>query len=131
MQVTSANFKASAAEKLNSPQLLKAMANLRSRMVAGRAKSILELDNYEEIREAAKQTRDFALAHLDYLLEEIERNAVARGAKAHGVETVQGVNQLVLDIARRNNVHKVIKSKSMLGEETGLNDFLEAGGLEV
>jgi len=131
MQVRSANFKASAAEKLNNPQLLKAMANLRSRMVSGRAKSILELDNFEEIREAAKQARDFALAHLDYLLEEFERNATARGAKVHWVEAGQDVNQLVLDIARRNNVRKIIKSKSMLGEETGLNQFLEAGGIEV
>jgi L-lactate dehydrogenase complex protein LldF len=131
MQVQSAHFKASAAEKLNNPQLLKAMANLRSRMVTGRAKSILELDNFEDIREAAKQTRDFALAHLDYLLEEFERNATARGAKVHWVETGQEVNRLVLDIARSNSVRKIIKSKSMLGEETGLNQFLEAGGIEV
>src|SRR4249920_1038630 len=131
MQVQSEKFKAGAARSLNNPGLLKAMANLRSRMVAGRAKSILELDNFEDIREAAKQTRDFALAHLDYLLEEFERNATARGAKVHWVETGQDVNQLVLDIARSNNVRKIIKSKSMLGEETWLNEFLEAGGIEV
>ena len=41
------------------------------------------------------------------------------------------MNQLVLDIARRANVRKVIKSKSMLGEESGLNHFLEQGGIEV
>ena len=124
-------FKTRAAEKLGNPQLLKAMANLRSRMVTGRAKSILELDNFEDIREAAKQTRDFALAHLDYLLEEFERNATASGAKVHWAETRQDVNQLVLDIARKANVRKIIKSKSMLGEETGLNHFLEQGGIEV
>jgi L-lactate dehydrogenase complex protein LldF len=131
MQVQSAKFKAKASENLDNPHLLKAMSNLRQRMVTGRAKSILELDNYEDIREAAKQVRDFALAHLDYLLEEFERNARARGAHVHWVETGQEVNQLVLDIARRNAVRKVIKSKSMLGEETGLNQFLEAGGIEV
>ncbi len=41
------------------------------------------------------------------------------------------MNQLVLDIARKANVRKVIKSKSMLGEESGLNHFLEQGGIEV
>jgi len=41
------------------------------------------------------------------------------------------MNQLVLDIARDNGVRKVIKSKSMLGEETGLNEYLESGGLDV
>jgi L-lactate dehydrogenase complex protein LldF len=104
------------------------MSNLRVRMVTGRAQSILELDNFETIREAAKQTRDFALAHLDYLLEEFERNAMARGAQVHWAETGADVNQLVLDIARRNQVRKIIKSKSMLGEETDSTIF--SGPLE-
>jgi L-lactate dehydrogenase complex protein LldF len=131
MQVQSEKFKASAARSLNNPHLLKAMTNLRNRMVSGRAKSILELDNFEDIREAARATRDLALANLDYLLEEFERNATARGTKVHWAETGKDVNQLVLDIARSNNVRKIIKSKSMLGEESGLNGFLEAAGIEV
>jgi L-lactate dehydrogenase complex protein LldF len=100
-------------------------------MVAGRAQVVLELDNFEETREAARQVRDRALEHLDFLLEEFERNATARGAKVHWAENSQQMNQLVLDIARRANVRKVIKSKSMLGEESGLNHFLEQGGIEV
>ena len=131
MQVQSERFKAAAAKSLSNPHLLKAMSNLRNRMVTGRAKSILELDNFEEIREAARATRDLALANLDYLLEEFERNATARGTKVHWAETGKDVNQLVLDIARSNNVRKIIKSKSMLGEESGLNHFLEAAGIEV
>jgi L-lactate dehydrogenase complex protein LldF len=131
MQVQSEKFKAGAAKSLSNPHLLKAMSNLRNRMVTGRAKSILELDNFEEIREAARATRDLSLANLDFLLEEFERNATARGTKVHWAETGKDVNQLVLDIARSNNVRKIIKSKSMLGEESGLNHFLEAAGIEV
>jgi len=131
MQVTSNQFKRKAAAALANPQLQKALSNLRARMVTGRAQSVLELDNFESIREAAKRTRDFALAHLDYLLEEFERNATACGASVHWAETGEDVNRLVLDIARRNDVRKIIKSKSMLGEETGLNHFLEAAGIEV
>jgi L-lactate dehydrogenase complex protein LldF len=131
MQVTSQQFKRKAAEALANPQLHKALANLRARMVAGRARSVLELDNFEQIREAAKSARDFALAHLDHLLEQFERNACARGAQVHWAETGDEVNRLVLEIARRNSVRKIIKSKSMLGEETGLNHYLEAAGIEV
>jgi L-lactate dehydrogenase complex protein LldF len=65
MQVSSQQFKRKAAEALANPQLHKAMSNLRVRMVTGRAQSILELDNFETIREAAKQTRDFALSRVD------------------------------------------------------------------
>ena len=131
MQVTSQQFRRKAAEALANPQLHKALSNLRARMVTGRAQSVLELDNLEQIREAAKSARDFALAHLDHLLEQFERNACARGAQVHWAETGDDVNRLVLEIARRNAVRKIIKSKSMLGEETGLNHYLEAAGIEV
>ena len=131
MQVTSQQFKRKAAEALANPKLHKALSNLRARMVIGRAQSVLELDNLEQIREAAKSARDFALAHLDHLLEQFERNACARGAQVHWAETGDDVNRLVLEIARRNAVRKIIKSKSMLGEETGLNHYLEAAGIEV
>ncbi len=131
MQIQSARFKALATEKLADANLFRALSNLRGLMVAGRAKVILELDNFEETREAARQARDSALEHLDFLLEEFERNATARGAKVHWAEDSQQMNQLVLDIARRANVRKVIKSKSMLGEESGLNHFLQQGGIEV
>ncbi len=131
MQIRSAQFKQLATEKLADPNLFKALSSLRGLMVSGRAKVILELDNFEAMREAAKQVRDSALEHLDFLLEEFERNATARGAKVHWAEDSQQMNQLVLDIAQQARVRKVIKSKSMLGEESGLNEFLQRGGIEV
>jgi len=131
MQVRSAEFKAAAAQKLDDRQLYRALSGLRNRMVSGRAVAIQELDNFEEMREAARQVRDFTLTNLDYFLELFERNALARGAQMHWAENGQEVNRLVLDIARRHGVRKIIKSKSMLGEESGLNQFLEAGGCEV
>ena len=114
MQIRSAEFKTRATEKLGSATLFRALSNLRSRLVVGRANVIRELDNFEDIREAAKRVRDDALENLDFLLEEFERNATANGAKVHWAENSQEMNQLVLDIARKANVRKVIKSKSML-----------------
>src|SRR5690349_9447215 len=131
MEVHSAEFKRAAAEKLADGQLLSALTTLRARMVGGRAAAVQELDNFEEMREAAARVRDFTLAHLDYFLEEFERNAIARGTKVHWAESGADVNRIVLDIARENAVRKIIKSKSMLGEESALNEHLEAAGIEV
>jgi L-lactate dehydrogenase complex protein LldF len=131
MQPQSSNFKSAAAERLKNPHLFQALSNLRGRMVTGRANVIQELDNFEEIREDAKQVRDLALANLDFLLETFERNATARGAQVHWAETMADMNRIVLEIAKRAGVRKVIKSKSMLGEESGLNGFLEQGGIDV
>ncbi|MSQ59063.1 MAG: iron-sulfur cluster-binding protein [Betaproteobacteria bacterium] len=131
MQITSQNFKAVAAAKLGDANLRKSMAGLRDRMVEGRAKAAAEVGNFEEMREAGKRVRDHALAHLDLYLETFERNAIAQGTKVHWAENSREMNELVLNIARQTKIRKVIKSKSMLGEESGLNRFLMDAGIEV
>ena len=131
MQLRSQDFKAAAARSLANPQLRQALSGLRQRMVFGRIAAVAELDNFELTREAAKRVRDDALERLDFLLEEFERNAIARGARVHWAETPQDMNRIVLEIARHAGVRKAIKSKSMLGEESGLNRYLQDGGIEV
>jgi L-lactate dehydrogenase complex protein LldF len=131
MQVTSNQFKKSAGRKLADPKVQKALRNAKGKLVVARSRSILELDNFEEMREAAAQIRDFALLHMDVLLEQWEKKAAATGTFVHWAETPQQVNELVIEIARKHDVRKIIKSKSMLGEETNLNHALEAAGLDV
>ena len=131
MQITSEQFKAAASRKLADPKLQKALNSAKGRLVVARARSILEIDNFEEIRQVAADIRDHCLSYLDVYLEEWERKAQAAGAVVHWAESYEDVNRIVLEIARKADVKKVIKSKSMLGEETGLNEYLEQGGLEV
>ena len=131
MQVSSNQFKQAASLKLADPKVQKALRNAKGKLEVARSRSILELDNFEEIRDAAARIRDFGLLHMDVLLEEWEKNAVAAGTIVHWAETPQQVNDLVIEIARKHEVRKIIKSKSMLGEETNLNHALEAAGLDV
>ncbi|MGH8630815.1 MAG: LutB/LldF family L-lactate oxidation iron-sulfur protein, partial [Burkholderiales bacterium] len=131
MQITSQQFKRVASQKLADPKVQKALANAKGRFVVARAKSIVELDNFEQIREAAAGIRDHALEYLDLYLEAWERNAAAAGTVVHWAQSGEEVNRLVLEIGRSNAVRKIIKSKSMLGEETGLNAYLERGGMQV
>ncbi|OGA09568.1 MAG: iron-sulfur cluster-binding protein [Betaproteobacteria bacterium RIFCSPLOWO2_02_64_14] len=131
MQVTSSQFKQTARVKLTDPRLQAALRKLQGNFVKGRADRIAELDNFEDIRDAAAAIRDRALAHLDRYLEEFENNATARGAIVHWAETAADVNRIVCEIAARHGVRRIAKSKSMVTEECGLNDALEAAGYEV
>jgi L-lactate dehydrogenase complex protein LldF len=131
MQVSSNRFKQAASEQLANQGVQKALRNAKGKLVVARSRSILELDNFEEIREAAARIRDFGLQHMDVLLEEWEKRAEAAGTIVHWAESPQQVNELVLEIARKHDVRKIIKSKSMLGEETNLNHALESAGLDV
>jgi L-lactate dehydrogenase complex protein LldF len=131
MHVASMHFKPRSAEKLADPHLREALDGLKRRFVPGRAAAIGELDDFEATRDAAAAIRNRALEHLDFFLEEFERNAQARGAVVHWAETSADVNRIVIAIARDNGVRKAVKSKSMVSEECALNDALEAAGIEV
>lgn len=131
MQATSTQFKKVASQKLADPKLQATLANAKERFVVARTNAIHGVDNFEEMRQAAAELRDHCLDNLDVYLEEWERKATAAGAIVHWAESAEEMNRLTLDIARDNSARKVIKSKSMLGEETGLNEYLENGGLDV
>ena len=49
----------------------------------------------------------------------------------HWAENADEVNRIVAEIAHQHGLHKVVKSKSMVSEECGLNDALENQGLDV
>jgi L-lactate dehydrogenase complex protein LldF len=87
--------------------------------------------DWEALRETAHAIKRHALAHLPLYLEEFERNAAARGAVVHYAADAAEHNAIVLGILKSRGASLVVKSKSMLTEECGLNGYLEARGIEV
>ena len=72
-----------------------------------------------------------SIERLPELLEEFERNARANGAVVHWARDAAEANAFILRIAQERNVRLLTKGKSMVTEETGLNDLLIENGLEV
>jgi L-lactate dehydrogenase complex protein LldF len=131
MEVTAMHFRRKATEKLNDENLQQALKKLQSRFVDSRATALAELPNFPEIRDAAADIRERAVTHLDSYLLRFEREATARGAVVHWAEDIEDANRLVVEIARLHGVRKAVKSKSMVTEECGLNDYLASVGVEV
>jgi L-lactate dehydrogenase complex protein LldF len=131
MQVASIHFRERAHEKLNDAQLQSNLQKFKGRFVAARRAAIVELDDFEGTREAARVIRQRGLDNLDTYLALFEENATARGATVLYARTPQEVNALVLEIARRHGVRKIIKSKSMVSEESALDHAIEAAGMQV
>jgi L-lactate dehydrogenase complex protein LldF len=125
------DFTAKASEKLADEQLQGALRRTRGKFVQSRAAAILDLDNFEQVRDAAQRIRDRVLEHLDLYLEQFERNAMARGAAVHWAESAEEASRIVCDIARSHGVKTAIKSKSMVSEEVALNEALEGAGVRV
>jgi L-lactate dehydrogenase complex protein LldF len=122
-------FAGRAHDKLHDAKVQRAMRNFNLAMARSRA--MAELPGLEDIRTDAAAIRDVALADLDVWLERFEAEATRRGVKVHWAETHADVNRIVAAIAREAGVRKVIKSKSMVSEESHLNGALEAQGMEV
>jgi L-lactate dehydrogenase complex protein LldF len=131
MQIASMHFKQRAHANMANEQLQGNLRKIKDKFVAKRRESLAELDDLEATREAARTIRQRVLDNLDCWLEIFERNATARGAIVLWAETAADVNAHVLDIARRHGVKKIIKSKSMVSEESALDRAIEAAGLVV
>jgi len=89
------------------------------------------LPEWEELREVAAGIKAHTLSRLDGYLAEFERNATANGATVHWARDAAEHNRIVHGILRGRGATRLVKSKSMLTEECGLNPYLEARGVTV
>jgi len=110
MEITSHQFKKTASLKLRDQKVQSALGKAKGKFVVARERAVKELDNLEEIRQAAADMRSHCLENLDSYLEEWEKNATAKGTVVHWAESAEELNSLVVEIAKRNNVKKKLSS---------------------
>jgi L-lactate dehydrogenase complex protein LldF len=125
------HFKGQARAALADPVLRRAMDKARSGFVDKRARAVAQLPEFEALRAAARDVKDYALDHLDELLLQYEGRVQAAGGQVHWAETADDACRLIVEICRRAGAHKIAKGKSMAGEEVALNAALEGAGFEV
>ncbi len=98
---------------------------------AKRDRAAQELPEWEQLRELGARIKAHTRANLPRYLEQFERAAQARGAVVHWAIDAESHNRTVWQLLQDRGVRRVVKSKSMLTEECGLNPFLEERGVEV
>lgn len=96
-----------------------------------RDRAAQSVPEWEALRERAATIKAHTMAHLDNYLEQFEANAKAKGIQVHWAEDAEAHNRIVLQILQEHQVTRLVKSKSMLTEECGLNPYLERSGVEV
>ncbi len=88
------------------------------------------LENGEALRDQARSIKEKTIARLDAYLTQLEENVVRLGGNVHWARTGEEARAIVLDLARKNNVKRIVKGKSMATEEIELNEALEQAGIE-
>jgi L-lactate dehydrogenase complex protein LldF len=126
---TSSAFKTNAHAALGDAGLQKALARSGSSFIARRAAAAAALPEFEALRDEARAIKDHTLAHLDFYLEAFADKVEAAGGQVHFCADAAEARAVVLEICRAAGARTVTKGKSMISEELGINDHLEANGI--
>jgi L-lactate dehydrogenase complex protein LldF len=129
VHVTSPAFKENAARALANPGLQKALGTAKGAFLARRAAAVAALPEFERLREIGRDIKNHTLANLDFYLEAYEAKVKAAGGQVHWCSTADDARATVLAICRRAGARTVTKGKSMISEELGINQHLEAHGI--
>jgi iron-sulfur cluster protein len=105
------------------PRLMGLIKYVRGRAFAG-------LD-FEALSGEIRRIKEKSIADLPCLVEQFKSQAVKAGTIVYEAEDAEDACNYVLQLAREHGVKRIVKSKSMLGEEIELREHLEKAGVTV
>ncbi len=131
MQVRCLEFGKRAQEALLDERLQKNLERIGVRFKVGRDMAFAALEDPERLRSLGRAIKEKSLANLPILLETLEAKVQEAGGVVHWARTGKEACRIVCDLARQRGVRTVVKGKSMVTEEIGLNQALQSLGVEV
>lgn len=129
--VRSKNFADDSRAALEKVEIRGAIARVQNIANSKLAKATSAVPDWQDMRNKASAIKAWTLENLADQLELFERNALARGMKVHWAKDAQQACTIIREISEAANAKTVVKSKSMVTEEIGLNHELENVGMEV
>ncbi|MEE9313431.1 MAG: LutB/LldF family L-lactate oxidation iron-sulfur protein [Rhizobiaceae bacterium] len=129
MKITTPEFKANSTDALANENLQKALGHVQKGFINNRAKAVVDLPEFEALRDSAKEIKDHTLAHLDLYLEAYSDKVEQSGGHVHWAQTAEDARNIILDICQKADAKTVTKGKSMIAEEIAINGFLEDNGI--
>ena len=112
-------------------QLRRNLTHATTAIRVKRARAVAELDDWEQLRQAAKAIKDHTLANLGTYLLRLEESVTKAGGHVHWARDAAEANAIVANLVREAGARRVVKVKSMATQETGLNEALESEGIEA
>ena len=131
MQAAGSTFGTRVTIAIHDERLQAALAHASGGFVDKRASQVAALPEFEALRERARHVKEHVLNNLDAYLERYEEQVTRHGGHVHWASSAEQAREIILEICRQANAKTITKGKSMVSEEIGLNDALEAAGYEV
>jgi L-lactate dehydrogenase complex protein LldF len=127
--MSATGFPAAAKIALEDAQLRRNLGKATTAIREKRARVVAELDDWEALRDAGAAIKARAMTTLPSLLEQLEERVVQAGGTVHWARDGAEANAVVAQIAREQGSDEVIKVKSLLSDEIGLNEALALRGV--
>jgi L-lactate dehydrogenase complex protein LldF len=124
-------FPVAARKALADTQLRRNLAKATSTIRAKRAAVVAELPDWEELRSAGQAIKAHTMRHLDQFLTELEGQVTARGGTVHWATDAIAANRIVTGLVTATGATEVVKVKSIVTDEIGLNDALAEAGVRA
>ncbi len=85
--------------------------------------------SFERLRERLRDAKDTVIAHQAEFVAQFKANAEAAGAIVYEARTAEEANRYIYELCRRKGIDLIVKSKTMVSEETELNAYLVERGI--
>ena len=128
---TPVSFHARVSLALQDRGLRTALDRATQHLARERSAAFAELADADALRDRARAIRAATLRELDRHLERFAESVLGAGGQVHWARDAAEACTIVSELARSHGARRVVKSKSMLSEEIGLNHSLEAQGAVV
>ena len=133
---TAPKFQVAAKSLIGDSQMRKNVRHATKVIQTKRAKVVAEMPDWQDLRESGKQIRRHTMRHLDFYLQQFERNCTAAGGQVHWAKDAEDARRIVVGLVKASGANgqsptEVIKIKSMTTEEIQLNKALEAAGIHA
>ena len=85
--------------------------------------------SFATMRSELRKAKDYAIEHQEELIAQFKAQAEASGAIIYEARTAEDANRYIYELCQSKGIDLVVKSKTMVSEETELNAYLEEHGI--
>ena len=130
MQVKTREFNEAASTAIQDEKIQANLLGLYGGFHQARLDASAATTNWDELQDRGRAIKAHTIANLDVYLRMAEENVRKAGGKVFFAKDSDEATRYVTELAKAKSVKTVVKSKSMVSEEMGLNERLEEAGIE-
>jgi len=123
------DFLQNAEISLLNDKLRNSLKNTTNRFRSARAGAVSEVENWQSLRDTARNIKKETISELDNYLLQLEQSVRDAGGEVHWARDAEEAAYIITKLASVNGVKTVVKSKSMATEEIELNKAFERSGI--